>query len=261
MPNPGLARDAIDRRGEAPQEVGKGPIGRWLRDLVFNKLYLTAEMLSLLDETSPRVYLTDGGHIENLGIYELLNRRCRIIIAVDAEADPALFFPSFVTLQRFARIDLGVRIDLPWREIRERNVAFAKEVADTETGKSPTRALGSHAAVGTINYPNAPNGWLIYVKSSLTGDEGDLILDYKRRYGTFPHETTGDQFFGEEQFEAYRALGFHAATGLVTGRDYVPGLLPHGQDQASSDNNKPEVVQARLARLNEIFGKAAAIPG
>ena len=255
MPNPSLAPDAIDRRGKAPKAEHRGLTGSWLRDLVFNKLYLAAEMLSLLDETSPKVYLTDGGHIENLGIYELLKRRCRIIIAVDAEADPTLFFPSFVTLQRFARIDLGIRIDLPWQEIRERNIACANEVElAAGTGKSPTRLLGSHVAVGTIQYPNAPNGWLIYIKSSLTGDEGDLILDYKRRYGAFPHETTGDQFFGEAQFEAYRALGFHATMGLVTGRDYVPGLLLPGQDEAYADTNAPGVAQKRLDRLKEIFG-------
>ena len=52
-------------------------------------------------------------------------------------------------------------------------------------------------------------GVLVYFKSSVTGDEKDYILDYKRRNPSFPHETTTDQFFTEEQFEAYRALGFH----------------------------------------------------
>ena len=60
------------------------------------------------------MYLTDGGHIENLGVYELLRRHCRVIIAVDAEADRELAFGSFNTLVRYARIDLGIEIDLPW---------------------------------------------------------------------------------------------------------------------------------------------------
>jgi hypothetical protein len=50
-------------------------------------------------ETSNTIYVTDGGRIENLGIYELLRRRCQVIIAVDAEADPEMSFHSFVTLQ------------------------------------------------------------------------------------------------------------------------------------------------------------------
>ena len=62
-------------------------------------------------------------------------------------------------------------------------------------------------------------GILIYIKASLSGDENDYVLDYKRRNPTFPHESTVDQFFSEEQFEAYRALGFHAARGLLTGAD------------------------------------------
>jgi hypothetical protein len=56
----------------------------------------------------------------------------------------------------------------------------------------------------------------VYIKSSLTGDENDYIRDYARRNDTFPHETTGDQFFSEEQFEVYRALGFHMSHGFLT---------------------------------------------
>ena len=52
-----------------------------------------------------------------------------------------------------------------------------------------------------------------------TGDEKDYILDYKRRFSTFPHETTGDQFFSEEQFEMYRALGFRMVDGFFSRKD------------------------------------------
>jgi hypothetical protein len=72
------------------------------------------------------VYLTDGGHIENLGIYELLRRRCKVIIAVDAEADPQMAFGSFNTLERYALIDMGIRIDLPWQKIANMSLATGK---------------------------------------------------------------------------------------------------------------------------------------
>jgi hypothetical protein len=86
--------------------------------------------------------------------------------------------------------------------------------------------MAPHCAVGEIRYGGKDTGILLYVKASLTGDEDDYILDYKRRHSAFPHETTGDQFFGEEQLEAYRALGFHIARGLVTG--VAPfALIPH----------------------------------
>jgi hypothetical protein len=63
------------------------------------------------------------------------------------------------------------------------------------------------------------------VKSSLSGDENDYIVDYKRRFPEYPHETTADQLFSEEQFEVYRALGFHAVNEMFSGSDYV-GMRP-----------------------------------
>ncbi len=57
----------------------------------------------------------------------------------------------------------------------------------------------------------------------MTGDEPDYVLDYERRYPSFPHETTGDQFFSEEQMEAYRALGFHAVERALTTTDDPDG--------------------------------------
>ena len=90
------------------------------RNNVFANYYFLAEVFGLLSDQLKSVYLTDGGHIENLGIYELLRRRCRVIIAVDAEADAQMAFGSFNTLERYALIDLGIRIDLPWEQIAER---------------------------------------------------------------------------------------------------------------------------------------------
>ena len=79
------------------------------RNLLAN-YYFIGEVLGQLSEKRKSVYLTDGGHIENLGIYELLRRRCRVIIAVDAEADPQMAFGSFNILERYALIDMGVRM-------------------------------------------------------------------------------------------------------------------------------------------------------
>jgi len=209
-------------------------LGYWLRnpsDILINRpLYRRAidirspllfkEAFGWITEKSPKVYLTDGGHIENLGIYSLLKRRCKVIIAIDAIADPAMGFGAFLTLERYARIDLGTIIDLPWRAIRDCNLAVDKafDKAD-EDGSAIPSSPGPHCAAGEIQYgPNEnETGILLYVKASLSGDESDYILDYKRRNRAFPHETTSDQFFGEEQLEAYRALGFHIMKGLLTG--------------------------------------------
>jgi hypothetical protein len=194
----------------------------------FDRLYFIKELLGLLTENSETVYLTDGGHIENLGIYELLRRRCKLIVAIDAEADPDMSFGSLVTLERYARIDFGVRIDLAWAALRDATRSASAEVLDTGGLPADKASHGPHCALGTIYYPRktgddetASTGLLLYIKSSFTGDENDYIVDYKRRNPTFPHETTLDQFFGEEQVEAYRALGFHAVDSAFNLTDEV----------------------------------------
>ena len=195
------------------------------RSSLFDQLYFLHELFGLMREDSQIIYLTDGGHVENLGIYELLRRRCRLIIGVDAEADPEMTFRSFVTLQRYARIDLGILISLPWAEIREGTRAASEEIAKSG-GLPPTAAPhGPHCAIGEISYPQDQRGILLYVKASITGDENDYIVDYKRRFPSYPHESTADQLFSEEQFEVYRALGFHAVNELFSGSDHV-GMRP-----------------------------------
>jgi predicted acylesterase/phospholipase RssA len=191
IPNP---RHALRWNGTPPLIARIGPA------------YYALETLGRLSEETRNVYLTDGGHFDNLGLYELLKRRCRLIVAVDAEADPGMNFESFVRVQRHARIDLGVRIDLPWEAVRRQTLAVSEK--EWRRPLDPNRSRGPHVAVGMIHYGNDEKGVLVYIKSSLSGDENDLVLDYKRRYGAFPHETTADQFFSEEQFEVYRALGF-----------------------------------------------------
>ncbi|ESY65649.1 hypothetical protein X742_21860 [Mesorhizobium sp. LNHC232B00] len=173
------------------------------------RLYLLAEATGQLRSDSSRVYITDGGHIDNIGLYQLLKRKCKLIIVVDAEADAGMNFGAFTDVQRFARIDLGVRISLDWRPVRD---AALMRDANRNTIIPPESELHlRHFAVGKILYENDPvEGILLYVKASVTGDEPDYVLDYERRYPLFPNEPTSDQFFSEEQMEAYRALGFHA---------------------------------------------------
>jgi predicted acylesterase/phospholipase RssA len=210
------------------------------RNLLAN-YYFVAEIFGRLSEKRKSVYLTDGGHIENLGIYELLRRRCAVIIAVDAEADPQMAFGSFNTLERYALIDLGVRIDLPWQKIANESLATSQaidkvgnvtvtqdeagNVSQEKTSDVP-KDHGPHCAIGEITYPGRRKGILVYIKASLTGDENDTVFDYKKRYSAFPHETTLDQMFTEEQFEAYRALGFHAAYRLFDRSDNFAHLDP-----------------------------------
>jgi hypothetical protein len=161
-------------------------------------IYLLKELISRLHESSTYVNVSDGGHVENLAIYELLRRRCRYIIACDAEADPNMTFGGLATLQRYAQIDLGITFDFDLDELRRGDNGFSR----------------NHCMLAKIYYPEGETGFLLYLKSSLTGDEEEYIKEYRASHPTFPHQTTADQFFDEAQFEAYRALGFHIVDGL-----------------------------------------------
>jgi hypothetical protein len=221
-----------------PRYVGAtGSIARAVQKTL-DQFYLFIEMFNGLTEKRGSVYLTDGGHIENLGIYSLLTRGCSLILAIDAEADPEISCESLLQMERFARIDLGIRIVLPWEQIARHSRAVSDALAD---GSAPCDA-GPHCAIGRILYPDGTRGLLVYVKSSLSGDEKDYILDYAKRYPAFPHETTGDQFFSEEQFEMYRGLGFHMMDGLF-GKDRLAYV--HGHNGfASEDQVRAELTAA-----------------
>lgn len=171
--------------------------------------YLMNEALGRVDGAGKMVNLSDGGHVENLGLYELLRRSCRVIVVVDAEEDEELTFAALGKLAQFARIDLGVEIDIPdLKRIRRRD----------KDGWS-----GRHWALGTILYSNRRQGRLLYIKASMTGDEGPGALARAVRTA-FPHESTADQSFSEAQFEAYRSLGEHIGERAVAELKETPGV-------------------------------------
>ncbi|HYL19779.1 MAG TPA: patatin-like phospholipase family protein [Burkholderiales bacterium] len=170
----------------------------------FGLQYLLSEVFGLADEDSEFVYLSDGGHFENLGIYELVRRRCRFIIAIDAGMDPKFGFEDLGNAVRKCQVDFGVRIDIDTKA----------SVPMQGTGKSMY-----HCGVGRIHYeeadPTAIAGFLLYIKPSLTGNEPVDIMQYASVHPEFPHQSTTDQWFDESQFEAYRKLGYYIATTVL----------------------------------------------
>lgn len=175
--------------------------------------YLLKELLANTRDTDEFVYVSDGGHFENLGIYELVRRRCRYIIASDAGCDPHYTFEDLGNAIRKCQIDLGIEISIDPAPI----------VPDPATGNSRF-----HCMVGRIHYeqrdPVATPGYLLYIKASLTGNEPTDIKQYRAEHGAFPHESTGDQWYSESQFESYRKLGEHVAgQALQQARDDAGG--------------------------------------
>jgi dolichol kinase len=168
-----------------------------------NLVPLFWEMSGNTNERCPWIYLTDGGHFENLALYEMVLRRCRTIVVSDGGCDPKFTFDDLGNAIRKIRIDLGVPIDIQSRDMFPRPL--------------PGQPLesGSYVATAKIRYsavdPGAPDGTLIYLKPSVY-DEDYLprdVYNYCQTSPDFPHETTSDQWFSESQFESYRALGRH----------------------------------------------------
>ena len=223
----------------------------------FSLRYLTAELFGLAGEHSNFVNLSDGGHFENLGIYELVRRRCKIIIASDSECDPALAFEGLGNVIRLCDVDFGAEIDIEVDSIRMR----------AEDSRST-----SHCAVGKIHYSNGTHGYLIYLKSSLTGDEDPSIEQYRSSHPTFPHESTGNQFYKEDQFESYRRLGRHVAEkafrDIPTGSSLhtsAPQLLNLWTPVRSTDRFVEHAkalsgLWARLPNLPRLFSELFGVP-
>jgi hypothetical protein len=154
-------------------------------------LYLLKELFPDTNDQMAYVYLSDGGHFENLGVYELVRRKCRYIICCDADCDPASTFDNLGNLVEKCRSDFGVEITI--------------DVSDLKHDEN--RISKAHYAVGKIEYRNGTIGQLLYIKPTLTGNEPEDIQAYAAKNAAFPYDTTANQFFDESQFESYRELG------------------------------------------------------
>jgi hypothetical protein len=181
----------------------------------FAALPLLFEAFGQTTDDRPYVYLSDGGHFEDLGLYEMVRRRCRFIIVVDAGCDPKFGFEDLGNAVRKIYIDLGVAIDFEGLD-RLQNRPSA-EVIQRESAKGPI----PYCAIGTIDYKNADgseceNGFIIYIKPAYhDANEGAGIRSYAIANPTFPHESTADQWFTESQFESYRSLGMEIANDVL----------------------------------------------
>ena len=159
--------------------------------------YLLKELFGLTNEDSRFVNVSDGAHFDNLGVYELVRRRCRMILVVDATEDTGRVFDALAGCIRKCQIDFNVRIDLDVTRL----IPFDQQMSN------------SAWAVGAIEYPahdgETMKGVILYLKASIidTVRHDASLLSYIRMQNMFPHHSTVDQWFGESTFESYRALG------------------------------------------------------
>jgi hypothetical protein len=148
------------------------------------------------------IYVSDGGHYENLGIMELLRRKCSVIWCIDASGDPPGTARTLAEAIALARAELAVEIDIDLR---------AFELLDLDR-HAPNILTGRNVTVGRVQYPDGTIGRLIVIKLGLSADDPSDLIEFQRSNPTFPYDSTGNQIYRAERFDAYRALGYHAAT-------------------------------------------------
>jgi hypothetical protein len=183
------------------------------------------ELFGQTTDESAYVYLSDGGHFENLGLYEMVRRRNHLILVSDGGCDPDCAFEDLGNAVRKIWIDLGIRIEFKKVEIHKRGL---KE-------KSLYCALG-RIYYPEINYQDDRNipGYVLYIKPGFhdDGTEPPDVSAYALANLTFPHETTADQFFTESQMESYRSLGAYIIRTIFGPKAAMPFASPPTPDLA-----------------------------
>ena len=174
----------------------------------FSLLYLLKELFASTTDRSKYIYVSDGGHFENLAVYELIRRRCKYIIACDADADEEMKFGDLGNMIRKCRADFGVEITINTTALQPNRGSRFAEV---------------HGVVATIEYPPSPGpgrknrdkGYILFIKPTITKEVPRDILAYRDNNPAFPDQTTADQWFDESQFESYRRLGLYSFDSII----------------------------------------------
>lgn len=202
-------------------------IGRWCpnpRQPFINRLdpvggvwWFVKELFGWANERGSFVYVSDGGHFDNTGIYELIRRRCKTIVVVDAEQDASFKTGGLTEAIRKARIDLNAEVTLNLATIRP---------------PQGSRHSKHSFAIGKIIYDQNPSitADVLYLKLSLPELDSPCVpadvWGYAAEHPQFPHESTADQWFDETQFEAYRKLGYAIAEAAFSEETIARTLAP-----------------------------------
>lgn len=218
IPNP-----AFD--GKQPIDPGKDDPPRhvWLWRYITRgwyepgALYVLKEGLGLVDLGRRYIYVSDGGHWENLGLTELLRRNCTHIVVVDASGSPGL--GDIARAMAIARAELGVEFELDPR------VTVPEEDGMAETP----------VAVGSFRYSSGYTGTIFYARSVLWSDAPSDLHLFASREDPFPNHPTSNQFFSGDVFDAYRALGWAVGVRLTDELRLPPPRFdePRGEQQSN----------------------------
>ena len=191
--------------------------------------YFAREIFGIHPSTGRLLLCTDGGHYDNLGLTELLRRRCKLIYCIDASGASHPLADALAGAITLAREELGVEITLTGQALDLVSGGGKQlEPASAFTNLN-ARLSTSPVAIGCITYPKVArrpeprgctprggkeassypetHGQLIFAQAVLTPDMPYQLLDFPQNDPGFPNDSTGDQFFNAAQFDAYQTLG------------------------------------------------------
>jgi hypothetical protein len=203
LPNPGNT--------QLRAEVAEGAITH-----APSALYLLREYTGRNSSQRKFVYVSDGGHYENLGLVELLRRGCKEIWCIDASGDPPGEARTLAEAMRLAEIEL----DISW-DAQTASTTFESLGIDADATEA--RGLPTiHSNHGTLAFKDRDgiHGRVHVVKTGITDATPAHLKDYQQHQKRFPYDSTGNQLFRADRFDAYCELGRHAAS--VASVDIAP---------------------------------------
>lgn len=186
--------------------------------------YLFKELLGRNRVDARYLYVTDGGHYENLGLVELLRRGCTEIYCLDASGvgGDGAEFKTLGDAIALARSELNVEIEFSGKEGENPEELSPGKGDDKDGGEDEGAALAKRDAVtATIRYPRKRDGKagavgkLVYVRNTMTGNSPWDVRAHHESDPRFPNNPTVDQLYTDQKFEAYRELGARAGADAV----------------------------------------------
>ena len=227
---------------KATERPGRFPANVWRRlkelpgALFQMQTLLLAEWRARFDGPSHELWnLSDGGHLDNSAVYELIRRRLPFIICTDATRDLDYTFEELASLVRNVRVDFGAEVvwqshptalDLPDAIKGWINLDHVGTLADLKGNSAHGGPGTKHAAIARITYADDKSRvtWLLLIKASLTGVESLDVGQYASANKDFPQDSTSDQIYDDQQWESYRKLGFMAGSAVIRNFESPPPI-------------------------------------
>lgn len=198
------------------------------------------EIFGMYDLTDPNLYVTDGGHWENLGLVELIRRRTRRIIAIDASADPPHSFSSLFEAVELALLECEATI-----------MFLDGELAAMRPDDAARPA--KNWAVADVGYSDGTTGRLLFVKAQASQAMPLDVLRYSKEDPAFPNYSTANQFLSEAEFTNLAILGRESVIrALEDKHEWLFGPRQHDTlDRAAHEDHDQDDVEGRIKRIPE----------